>query len=121
MLDFKFDTLTHKEILLYTGTFAAICGHYALLLMLQDQVPASGLTRASWKAEEVDALIEYLLQHRSEGGDGGTFKKATYNRLAVHLAPFLKAGPAKTGDMCKGKWNSVRIAHYHPIVLIIPR
>ena len=64
--------------------------------------------KAVWNEKEVDSLIDYLFEHRSEVGDTGGFKGATFNAAAAHIAPHLTHGPAKTGKMCKTKWGSVR-------------
>lgn len=122
----ELDLLDRRRTLLHIGTLAVLCGHYTICLMHQELAPlAVTRERASWKTQEVDALLDFLYEHRAEGGDGGTFRKATFNRSAVHIAPYLQIGPAKTGEMCKSKWNSVcsGIVHTdrHPIILIIPQ
>ncbi|KAJ8581086.1 hypothetical protein M405DRAFT_752326, partial [Rhizopogon salebrosus TDB-379] len=64
------------------------------------------------------ALLDYLLQHISEAGDGVNFKPSTWTAVGVHLAKaqLLTAGPIKTPKRCKSKWNLVctygYIEHY---------
>jgi hypothetical protein len=69
--------------------------------------PGPGSEKAHWNTQEEAALIDYLLQHKAEAGDGGNFKSSGYNAAATHIAPLLTQGPVKTGKMCKMKWALV--------------
>jgi hypothetical protein len=62
-----------------------------------------------WNVQEIEALLDYLLEHVSEIGDSGVFKIATCNEAAKVLAKanLLTAGAPKTGAKCKSKWGSV--------------
>lgn len=56
---------------------------------------------------ETDALVDYLYEHKSEAGDGGSFKTTTFTGAATSIAHLLTQGPAKTAAMCKNKYDSV--------------
>jgi hypothetical protein len=67
-----------------------------------------------WTTEETSRLIEYLIIHRAEGGDGVNFKQTTFTGAAdLLLEP--PDGIAKENYVvnnrdwlsCKNKWNSV--------------
>jgi hypothetical protein len=60
--------------------------------------------RANWNDAEITALIDYLVEHIAEVGDGGNFKKATLSEL---LGPIIVQAPKKTALMCKLKYQSV--------------
>lgn len=63
---------------------------------------------ATWTHAEVVALVDFLHEHRSEAGDGGNFKKPTFQRLVQHLVAFCNNGHAKDVKSCQNKWSSVR-------------
>lgn len=63
--------------------------------------------KAVWTAEEIDALVNYLVANHAEAGDGGNFKTATFTAAAREILPLLRVGPPKTERMCKTKWSSV--------------
>jgi hypothetical protein len=48
----------------------------------------------------------YLLEHKSEMGDGGSYKMGTFNAAANRIARHHTLGPVKTGKMCEGKWQA---------------
>jgi hypothetical protein len=85
-----------------------ICSHYATLLMatLPNTTP-----RASWTEVEVDALVNYMFDHRAEAGDGGNFKVSTYTAAAAHIAQFTTPPQMKSVKSLQGKWQSVRCCH----------
>ena len=62
-----------------------------------------------WNEEETKVLLNYLLEHKSEIGDGSMFKMGTYNAVATEITQLHTLGPAKTGKRCKGKWKTVII------------
>jgi hypothetical protein len=63
--------------------------------------------RANWNNAEITALIDYLVKHIAEVGDGGNFKKATFAGALRAVGPHHSAGPQKTASMCKSKYQSV--------------
>ncbi|KAF8159736.1 hypothetical protein B0H34DRAFT_655091 [Crassisporium funariophilum] len=48
--------------------------------------------------------IPYLLEHHSEAGDGGNFKKATFTQAAVFITPLHKRGGTKDHKALQNKW-----------------
>jgi len=66
-----------------------------------------GAPRGKWIEYVINALIDYLHAHRSEGSQGGKFKDTTYNAAAAHLQPLLAGGKLKDGKGVKGKWGQV--------------
>jgi hypothetical protein len=79
----------------------AVYTQFVVLLM------ATSTERADWNEAETTAFVNYLWEHRAEGGDGGGFKDVTFRGASMHIASFLAAGPAKTPKHCKTKWTSV--------------
>jgi hypothetical protein len=43
--------------------------------------------RANWNDAEIAALINYLVEHIAEVGDGGNFKKATFTGALRAVGP----------------------------------
>ena len=75
------------------------------------KIPASsdapGSTRTRWDTVSEAALITFLLEHKSEAGDGMSFKAPTFEKAAIHLIPFTLKGGAKNVASCKNKWARV--------------
>ena len=63
--------------------------------------------RAMWTEVEVDALVNYMFDHRAEAGDGGNFKASTYTAAAAHIAQFTTPPHTKSVKSLQGKWQSV--------------
>jgi hypothetical protein len=42
---------------------------------------------AIWTPAEETALVDFLVDNKAEAGDGGNFKKATFQRAANNIAP----------------------------------
>src|ERR1700691_3728476 len=83
----------------------SVCTAYTALLMATVQQEKE---KASWNEPETVAFLAYLLDHKSEIGDSGSFKMTTYNAAAGHIGHLLTQGPVKTGKRCKTKWQTVR-------------
>ena len=66
--------------------------------------------RLKWSEDETTQLVEYLWEHRSEGGDGGNFKNPTINAAVQHLislrAPGALGSP-RNAKQVKTKWQGV--------------
>jgi hypothetical protein len=60
-----------------------------------------------WNEVETMALVDFLLEHKSEIANAGMYKMGTFNVAAGHIAPNHSLGPRKTGKMCKTKWRAV--------------
>jgi hypothetical protein len=63
--------------------------------------------RANWNDAKITALIDYLIEHIAEVGDGGNFKKAMFTGALGAVGPYHSAGPQKTTSMCKSKYQLV--------------
>lgn len=62
---------------------------------------------AVWSEAEQKTIVDFLHTKRSEGGDQGTFKKATMNALVEHLRVTHPTLTAKDYSQVEGKWKSV--------------
>ena len=63
--------------------------------------------KALWTAAEEQALVEFIVDHKAEAGDGGNFKQATFQQAALHLAPLHQRGTAKAAKTCSNKYSAV--------------
>jgi hypothetical protein len=63
--------------------------------------------KANWNDQEMMALIDFLVVHKGEAGDGANFKETIFRQAAAAIAPLRTAGPAKTSKMCRIKWGGV--------------
>jgi hypothetical protein len=63
---------------------------------------------ATWTPAEETALVDFLVDNRADAGDGGNFKKATFQKASNHLAPLLGSGAAKGVKSCQNKWAAFR-------------
>jgi len=70
---------------------------------------------AIWTPAEETALVDFLVDNKAEAGDGGNFKKATFQRAANNVAPLRECGAAKTVKSCQNKWASVIL--FYSVVL----
>ena len=64
-------------------------------------------TNVIWTQEDETALIDFLITHKSEDGDGLNFKPSVWTAAATHLQPITTKGGPKNGDKCKAKWGRV--------------
>jgi hypothetical protein len=90
------------NILLMLGLTAAICAKCSVAPMAGPAAP-----KAIWTDVEVFAMLKYLKDHFSEGGDTTSFKKKTWTAVAGAIVVHHLVSPVKTGNMCKRKWKSV--------------
>ena len=60
---------------------------------------------AVWSAEEEQALVSALLEHKAQAGNGMNFKPAIWNAVAAEVGSAKSA--VKTADTCKMKWGCV--------------
>lgn len=95
--------LTQRRLRAGAAAITALCAHYTTVLMATS---SEKLPKAHWNDAEVDALVDYLHDHKAEAGDGGNFKSNTLNAAATHIKQHLSQGTVKTGKMCKGKWTT---------------
>ena len=66
------------------------------------------MTNVIWTQEEETALINFLITHKSEAGDGVNFKPSVWTATAIHMQPVTTKGGPKHADKCKAKWGRVR-------------
>ena len=59
-----------------------------------------------WTDEEITALVNYLYDHWAEG-EGGSFKKQTYQGAVTYLQPVHKQGGLKDFNSIKEKFTKV--------------
>jgi hypothetical protein len=65
-------------------------------------------TRAHWTTADETELIDFILDHKAEGGDGLNFKAATWTAAAKLLDTQRTKGGIKTSLACKNKFANVR-------------
>ena len=89
------------------NTALSLAGVYTQFIVLLMATLAQQ-ERENWDDEaETTAFVEYLWEHRSEGGDGGTFKDVTMRAAAEHIADKRTMGPIKLVKHCKIKYSAV--------------
>ena len=66
---------------------------------------------AIWTPVEETALVDFLVDNKAEAGDGGNFKKATFQRAANSIAPLCECGTAKTINNIQNKWTTA--SHFY--------
>ncbi|KAH9947460.1 hypothetical protein B0H21DRAFT_891281 [Amylocystis lapponica] len=69
---------------------------------------------AFWTSDDELALVNFLLEHQAEGGDGANFKKSTFQAAAAMLEPLRTKGAPKGCESCKNKWQKLRKT-YHTV------
>jgi len=92
----------------------ACSGHYKLVYccFIPSLKPPQSLKLPSmpagavWIPSEETSFINFLLDNKSEAGDGGNFKTATYQWAVTHIAPLHEKGIVKA---CQNKWSAVSI------------
>jgi len=62
---------------------------------------------AHWFTSDEAALIEFLITHKAEVGDGFNFKSVTWTAAAAHMVAYTERGDPKTSGVCKNKWARV--------------
>ena len=80
--------------------------------------------RAQWTDLETHALLDYLIEHQSEGGDGMNFKPATFEKALDYIAPHHTKGPPKTGKMLHTRYKTVSrktCVEKRKLIPLIPR
>ena len=70
-------------------------------------LPTTGDT--VWTMPDEKGLIEYLIDHVAEGGDGKKFKMTVFNRAAMAIEVIRTEGGPKTPKLCLGKYDQVRL------------
>jgi hypothetical protein len=89
------------------ATFTGLITHFSKSMSTTLPATISKAPRANWNDAEITALIDYLIEHIAEVGDGGNFKKAMFTKALRAVGPHHCAGPQKTASMCNLKYQSV--------------
>jgi len=63
-----------------------------------------GNIKAFWTQNDEVALINYLIDHKSEAGDGANFKTNVFVGASQELTKTVSCGGLKTPAACKSKW-----------------
>ena len=71
------------------------------------QAKVEGEARASWSTEDEGELIQFLIKHKVEVGNGFNFKTVVFNAASLVLDPMKTKGALKTSKVCKNKWMQV--------------
>jgi hypothetical protein len=64
---------------------------------------------ATWTTVEETKLVDFFVANKAEAGDGGNFKKATFQFALAVITPFHDHGAAKTVKSCQNKWAMVSL------------
>jgi hypothetical protein len=73
-----------------------------------DASQSTEATRSQWSDKDVRNLLDFLMQHKAEAGDGGNFKPSVWQAAAETLAKYPpERGASKTAASCKSKWSKV--------------
>ncbi len=71
----------------------------------------------SWSLHnEEKSFVQFLLDHKSEAGDGGTFKGSTYQKGVKHISHLCERGPPKDSKSLQNKWNAVSDSWLFPML-----
>ena len=63
--------------------------------------------RCNWSEKEEIELINFLIEHKAEGGDSVTFKAPVWNAASQLLEKSCVKGGPKTSKACSDKWMRV--------------
>jgi hypothetical protein len=66
-----------------------------------------GEQRASWTIADETVLIQFLVKHRAEAGNGFNFKTKTFSAASLVVNAVRTKGGTKTWKVCKNKWTQV--------------
>ena len=64
--------------------------------------------RCDWNRMDEINLLNFLMEHRGEQGDGDSFKTSVWTAAALELEKSRIKGGPKTSKACSDKWNRVR-------------
>jgi hypothetical protein len=102
-----------RQLWAQTVVITTLCAQYATLLMAS----ATDNSKAQWDEDEIVALLDYLLDHKSAIGEAGSFKMPTFRAAADSISGLLVNGPPKMGKMCRTKWRTVSEVYMHCFIL----
>jgi hypothetical protein len=70
-------------------------------------MPPRGTSRAYWTPSDEVVLLDFLVEKKSEGGEGG-FKPTTWVAAAAKVNATKTRGGDKSKDSCRAKYQLVR-------------
>ncbi|KIM71327.1 hypothetical protein PILCRDRAFT_50140, partial [Piloderma croceum F 1598] len=71
-----------------------------------------------WNLDEEKAMINYLIEHKDEAGDGLNFKDTTWTKVAECLQPLRTDRGVKMGKKCKEKQGQLLRKPYSTIMIL---
>jgi len=96
----------HRKKILVAGlAITAVCTQLATIMTMETDHAEKEIAR--WNEEETQQFIQFLVDHKSEGGNIGRFKNKTMTAAAEHIAPYRDMGVVKEAKHLHTKWNTV--------------
>ena len=100
----------HRKKILVAGiSVIAICTELTTIMAMETDKAEKETAR--WNDKEMQQFIQFLVDHKSEGGDNGTFKNKTMTVAAQLIAPYHTMGVVKEAKHMHTKWNTVSAHH----------
>jgi hypothetical protein len=103
--DPEYNYYRHKTLIAALA-ITAVCTQLTTILAMETDSKADKDT-ARWNVDETNQFVQYLVDHKSEGGDGGNFKSTTLRAAADHIAAYRTAGVVKEVKHMQIKWTAV--------------
>ena len=94
-----------KKILVAGISVIAICTELATIMTIETDKAEKETAR--WNDKETQQFVQFLVEHKSEGGGNGTFKNKTMMAAAQHIAPYRTMGIVKEAKHMHMKWSTV--------------
>ncbi|KAJ6610795.1 hypothetical protein B0H10DRAFT_2224725 [Mycena sp. CBHHK59/15] len=63
---------------------------------------------AGWTCPDIKRLLDFLVEHQAEAGDGENFKPKTFRTAAVDVNLICTKGGPKSYKLCQQKYTGVR-------------
>ena len=101
----------HRKKILVAGISVniVICTELATIMAMETDKAEKETARQNDK--ETQQFIQFLVDHKSEGGDNGTFKNKTMMAAVQLIAPYRTMGVVKEVKHMHMKWNTVSNHH----------
>ncbi|KAF8580565.1 hypothetical protein K439DRAFT_1619678 [Ramaria rubella] len=78
---------------------------------------ASVVKDAQWPHADIVAFLDFLIDYKSEAGDGMSFKGTLWTRAAAHMVDHTSEGGVKTANACRSKWTQLKEVYQHVTAL----
>jgi hypothetical protein len=65
------------------------------------------LPSAVWTPAEEIVLLDFLVDNKAEAGNGGNFRKTTFQRASESISHLCQRGAVKNVKSCQNKWAMV--------------